>query len=124
MERTERFGLARETWIILFICLVDMLLTVWLLQTQRATEGNPLMAFYLDNGVWAMIGAKIVLVAMPIFVAEWARRHRPQFVHRALRFAIAVYVGLYLIAFMNAGICANSGHRSEPQAADIEQRLP
>lgn len=107
MECTKRLGLARESYVILAICLLDLLLTAWLIGTNRATEGNPLMSFYLSNGWPVLVGIKVLLVAMPLFVAEWARRRRPQFVHRALRFAIAVYLGMYVIAFMNAGISAS-----------------
>ncbi|HET6454669.1 MAG TPA: DUF5658 family protein [Armatimonadota bacterium] len=106
MGQTKRFALAKESYIILVICLLDMALTGWLLHTKRAIEGNPIMSFYLQDGIGMMIAAKLVLIAMPLFIAEWARRYRPRFVHRALRIAIAIYISLYLIAFLNAGILA------------------
>lgn len=107
VEPKRRSGLAKESYIILAICLLDLILTGWLIDTKRATEGNPIMSFYLsNNGIGMMIAAKIVLIAMPLFVAEWARRYRPRFVHRALRIAIAIYISLYILAFVNAGILA------------------
>ena len=107
MQPEKRGGLAKESYIILAICLLDLILTGWLIDTKRATEGNPIMSYYLsNNGIGMMIAAKMVLIAMPLFVAEWARRYRPRFVHRALRIAIAIYISLYIIAFVNAGILA------------------
>lgn len=110
MQPVKRPALAKESYVILAICLLDLVLTGWLLDTKQATEGNPIMSFYLSNGIGMMIAAKIVLIAMPLFVAEWARRYRPRFVRRALRLAIAIYISLYIIAFVNAGILACEAH--------------
>jgi len=106
MQPAKCPALAKESYVILAICLLDLVLTGWLIDTKRATEGNPIMSFYLSNGIGMMIAAKMVLIAMPLFVAEWARRYRPRFVHRALRLAIAIYISLYILAFVNAGILA------------------
>lgn len=84
-----------------------MLFTAWLIGSRHGVEGNPLMSYYLSNGWVALIVAKLVLVAMPIFIAEWARRSRPEFVRRALRVAIAVYLSMYAVAFVNVGISAH-----------------
>lgn len=106
VEPRKRPALANESYIILAICLLDLVFTYWLINTKQATEGNPIMSYYLSNGIGMMIAAKMVLIAMPLFVAEWARRYRPRFVRRALRIAIAIYISLYVIAFVNAGILA------------------
>ena len=103
----KRLALAKESYIILAICLIDLVLTGWLIHTKQATEGNPIMSFYLSDGIGMMIAVKMVLIAMPLFVAEWARRYRPRFVHRALRLVIAIYISMYIIAFVNAGIFAS-----------------
>lgn len=120
MENTKRLGLARESYILLAICLVDFIFTAWLVSSRRGTEGNPLMSFYLHSGWGALIAAKVVLVAMPIFIAEWARRYRPVFVHRALRVAIVAYLSLYVVAFANGAISASGGH-VPPHSGSIEQ---
>ena len=106
MKPVKCRALSGESYVILGICLLDLVLTYWLIHTKQATEGNPIMSYYLSNGIGMMIAAKMVLIAMPLFVAEWARRYRPQFVRRALRIAIAIYISLYVIAFVNAGILA------------------
>jgi len=106
VQPTKRPALAKESYVILAICLLDLVFTYWLIHTKQATEGNPIMSYYLSNSMGMMIAAKMVLIAMPLFVAEWARRYRPRFVHRALRIAIAIYISLYIIAFVNSGILA------------------
>jgi len=108
MEQTKRLDLAKESYVLLTICLLDLTLTMWLLVTGRAVEGNPIMSYYLDQGWDKLIGAKILLVVFPLFIAEWGRRHRPQFVRRMLRFAIAAYIGIYALAFTNTDILARS----------------
>ena len=123
MENTKRLGLARESYILLTICLIDFIFTAWLVNTRRGMEGNPLMSFYLHSGWGALIAAKVILVAMPIFIAEWARRYRPAFVQRALRVAIVAYLSLYVIAFMNGAISASGGHVS-PHFGSVEQSAP
>lgn len=106
MRSGKRSFLARESCILLTICFVDLLFTLWLVCTRHGVEGNPLMSYYLRYGWLPLIGAKIVLIVSPIFIAEWARRFRTAFVERALRFAIVAYLSLYAVAFMNAGISA------------------
>ena len=108
MKPTKQLLLARESYIILAICLVDLVATIWLVATHRATEGNPVMSFYLEQGWLTLIGAKLTLVIFPIFIAEWGRRYRPAFVRRALRLAIAIYVGVYILAFMNMDVMASA----------------
>lgn len=100
--------LARESYIILMICLFDLVATIWLVATHRALEGNPVMSFYLDQGWNALIGVKLLLVIFPIFIAEWGRRYRPRFVRRMLRLAIAMYLGIYVLAFANVDIMASA----------------
>lgn len=107
--------LATETYVILAICLVDFIFTAWLVHTRRGMEGNPLMSFYLHDGWVSLIIAKFILVACPILIAEWARRYHPEFVRRALRLAIVVYLSMYAVAFINAGITA-AGHDAPPPA--------
>jgi hypothetical protein len=106
MEMRGRSYLAKESYVLLAICLVDMLFTGWLIHTRRGIEGNPLMSFYLQSGWPVLIAIKLTLMACPILIAEWARRIHPVFVHRALRFAIVAYLSMYAIAFVNAGISA------------------
>ena len=106
MQEAKRFNPARESYVLLAACLLDLVLTIWLVSTQRASEGNPLMAFYLKQGWGMLILVKLTLVVLPLFIAEWGRTHRPQFVRRVLRLAIAAYIGIYALAFVNTEMLA------------------
>ena len=90
----KHLNLAAETYAFIVLSLADLVLTVWLVHTGRASEGNPIMDFYLEQGLGTMVLAKITLVASGLFVAEWARRYRPVFVRRGMRLALAAYLVL------------------------------
>lgn len=106
IEEFKRLQPAKESYILLAICLIDLMLTIWLVSTRRATEGNPLMAFYLKKGWDSLIIAKTLLVVLPLFIAEWGRIHRPIFVKHVLRFAIIAYLVTLSIAFINKDMLA------------------
>jgi len=121
MKRVCERWLATESCIILGICALDLVVTIWLVRTHRAVEGNPLMSYYLDRGWNVLVEVKLLLVLFPIFVAEWGRRYRPHFVRRMLRLAIAVYVGVYVSALADIDILASVrdsvNTRAAPSAA-------
>lgn len=94
----------RESQVIVVICLVDLVVTLALLSTPHVQEGNPLMKYYLNQGVAAFVIAKLCLLFLPIFVAEWCRQYRPLFVRRCLRFTIIAYVGTYLLLFLQHNV--------------------
>ncbi len=94
----------RESQIIVAICLVDLVVTLALLSTATAREGNPLMDFYLQFGVGAFVLAKLCLLFLPIFIAEWCRQFRPQFVRRMLRLTIVAYLGIYTLLFLQHNV--------------------
>lgn len=92
--------LARESVLLIVICAVDLVVTLALIGANTASEGNPLMAFYLRYGVGTFVMMKLTLVILPIFIAEWSMQYRPRFVRFMLRAAIAAYVGAYLLLFV------------------------
>lgn len=96
--------LMKESLILIVICLADLLFTMLLLGKSQASEGNPLMAYYLQFGVGAFVLAKLALLAFPIFVAEWSKQYRPEFVRSMMRFAIAAYVGIYVVLFLGVNV--------------------
>lgn len=88
--------LSPESGLLAAICLLDLLTTCFWIRYREAVEGNPIMAWYLARGGTAsFVFIKFMLCALPLFVAEWARRTRPRFVQAALRFTIAAYVTSY-----------------------------
>jgi hypothetical protein len=52
-------------------------------------------------GVFWFAVMKLVLLAGPIFLLEWARRRRPKFTLNASRFGIGAYCGMYAIGFLH-----------------------
>ncbi|MDO8681906.1 MAG: DUF5658 family protein [Armatimonadota bacterium] len=103
--------LMRESWILIAICMADLLTTLGLLADKNVFEGNPLMKFYLDLGVGMFIAVKLILVVMPLFLAEYSKQFSPVFVRSMLRLAIVVYIGAYTLLF--------AGVNLRPLAAEI-----
>jgi hypothetical protein len=86
---------SRETLIVAAICLLDLVSTLFLVQTQQASEGNAVMNYYLEQGVGAFIAAKCLLFVPALIIAEWYRRRNPRLVIRTLRVVIVLYLGFY-----------------------------
>ncbi len=103
--------LLRESLILIAIGLADLLFTLRLLAGKTAEEGNPVMAYYLRHGILAFVIVKLVLLFMPIFVAEWSRRYKPLFVKWMLRGAIAAYLGSYVVGFVFVNVIPISKER-------------
>jgi len=101
-----KMSLTKESQVLIIICLLDLLSTLALLSQGTAMEGNPLMSFYLRFGVWVFVTVKLALVFLPIFIAEWSMRYRPEFVRMMLRTAIAAYVAVYLLVFLSVNVIA------------------
>jgi hypothetical protein len=87
-----------ETVILALLAMADLIYTAFGLATGRAVEGNPLMrAVLAGGGPTALIATKVLLVAAPLAIAEWARTSRPRLVVCALRVAIGAYVVTLLL---------------------------
>lgn len=99
--------LTRESLILITICTLDLASTLLLLNAGSAIEGNPLMAYYLKQGIGTFVMVKLTLIFLPIFVAEWSKQYRPKFVRLMLRTAIAAYVGTYVLLFLAVNITPN-----------------
>ncbi len=100
--------LTRESLLLILICMVDLASTLYLLKTDGASEGNPLMSFYLKYGVGTFVMMKLTLVILPLFIAEYSRQYRPKFVRFMLRATIAAYVGIYLALFLTVNVGMDS----------------
>jgi len=87
--------ISKEGIVLTLIGIVDLFLTIYLVQYREASEGNPLMAYYLRHGIPAFIAAKFVLCAVPLFILEYARRQRPRLVTFCMRGVIAAYICSY-----------------------------
>jgi hypothetical protein len=89
--------IAKESWILAAIGLADLFTTMTWVQNQGAAEGNPIFQYYLLMGPFWFALIKVVMIVSPIFLLEWARRHRPVFTAWASRGAILAYFGLYIV---------------------------
>lgn len=98
--KISRFSISRESIAIAMIGIADLATTLMWVHQHGAREANPVFAHYLAMGpVWFSL-MKLVCLAAPIFLLEWARRRRPKFTLWASRFAITAYVMLYGIGFV------------------------
>ena len=78
----------------------DLLATVFLLSTHRAMEANPLATAMLAHyGSAGFAIFKATALAIPLTVAELARKKRPVFVQKALRVGLYAYLALLLLAY-------------------------
>jgi hypothetical protein len=75
--------------------IADTLSTVWLVQSGKAIEANPVMRFYFDAGVFWFMWAKILLLIAPLFVLELIRLQRPKLVQNLLCLGIVLYLLCY-----------------------------
>jgi hypothetical protein len=91
--------LSRESLILFVIGVADLATTLLWVNSHGATEANPVFAHYLAEGPFVFALMKLVLLAAPIYLLEWARCHRPIFTLRAARFAIGAYLVLYAVGF-------------------------
>lgn len=118
--------LTRESWVLMAICTADLVSTLILLNANGASEGNPLMSHYLKYGVGTFVLIKLSLILLPIFIAEWSKQYRPQFVRFMLRTAIVIYLGVYLVLFLTVNtnvMAARAQQEPMPAQAQQAQRL-
>jgi len=106
--------LSWQSYTLSAICLADLTSTVWLCHAFDASEGNPLMAFFLAQGVCAFACAKIVMTAAPLAVLEWARRIRPKLGAIALNTSVLGYLAVY-----GAGLAHVNGGQITAEAARV-----
>jgi hypothetical protein len=107
--------IARESIYIALIGLADLVTTLLWVHNRGASEGNPVFSQYLRMGFGWFVLMKLILLACPLFLLEFARQRRPQFTLRASRFAIGAYCGLYIVGFLHLN--PNAIHPTSAEAA-------
>jgi len=103
MRRWQKW-LCTESWAIILVCTADLLTTIALLSRGLAEEGNPIMRYYLEHGLIPFALAKLVLVAAPVVIIEWGRRHRPRTVKTLARVGVLGYLTLYASMFFTINV--------------------
>lgn len=98
------FPISRESSCLIAICLLDTLLTIVFVALGIATEANPLMRFWLEQGYFAFALVKMGTLVPVILLAERHRRRNPVFVTKVLRFGIVAYLGIYFVTLVTVNI--------------------
>lgn len=89
-----------ETRAIAIVGCFDLLATFFLIATHRAQEANPIMAGMLSQiGPAGLAAAKALFIAIPLTIAELARKKSPVFVPRALRIGLLAYLVMLVFAY-------------------------
>jgi len=116
MDRLRTITLMKESQVLVAVCLADLLATLLLVGRHHASEGNPLMAYYLSMGLGTFVLVKLGLVILPIFVVEYSKQFAPRFARNLVRLAIVAYVGTYLLLFLGVNV--------KPILAEKNERPP
>lgn len=88
---------SREVVWISAICMLDLATTLYWVSQGHAREGNPIMAFFLDQGAAPFIAAKIATFAPALIAAEWHRPRNPRLIQKLLRWVIVAYLFIYVV---------------------------
>ncbi len=88
---------ARESILIVAIGVLDLTTTLLWVHNHGAQEANPVFSYYLALGPFWFALMKMVMLLAPVFLLEWAARHRPSFARKGARFAIAAYLTMYIV---------------------------
>lgn len=90
--------------LLLLVCLLDLAATLWLIHFANASEMNPILNYYLKEwGTIGLIGSKMWLVLMPLFVIETGTRHCP-YARRRSGLYYGSVIGLYVLLFTGANV--------------------
>lgn len=84
-----------ESLVLAVICVIDLLVTLWMIQNGSATEGNPILNYYLEISLGAFILAKLLLSIGPITILEALRARHPRSIRLLLRLCIVLYLLIY-----------------------------
>jgi len=85
-----------STVVLVSIGLFDLVTSLaWL--NQGFAEGNPLFAWFAQRGAWAFAAAKILFLAGPVLILEFARQRHPRSAEQGTWIAAAFYALLYTL---------------------------
>lgn len=86
-----------EAVLLALVCAVDMLTTLWWVQTGVATEANPLLAWtFHQHPIWFVL-LKCLTFLPALFLVPRLGVKRPEFAQGALRFACLAYMAVYVV---------------------------
>ena len=85
-----------STMVLVTVAMFDLVTTLMLLNMGFG-ESNPLFAPLVQLGSIPFALAKLVFLAIPILVLEFARKYRPSSAEQGTWIAAGAYIGLYLL---------------------------
>jgi len=100
-SRTVRPIVLPETFLLFFICLADMLQTVYVVKSGLAIEANPVLSSAMNYSPWAFISLKSVTFLAPLGAVELLRPRNPAFIRMALRLGASGYLLVYLFGTLH-----------------------
>jgi len=95
LEKLKSAPVRKESILLAIICMLDLLSTVVLIKLGIATEANPILGWYLAQGMGMFVAAKTFLSMAPIAGLEIVGWKYPRLAQFALRAGIAGYIAIY-----------------------------
>lgn len=107
MPACLRIPLLPVNIVLVLVALLDLLTTVVWLQTGRAVEINPIMAYVLRSGMEVFVAVKVGTLVAYVGVVEWYRRSRNAILAELVgRITLASYIAIYAISFLAVNVSA------------------
>jgi len=94
--------LTRGSIVLLFICTLDMLTTLYFVTHGFAVEINPIMNTFFRISPFAFVAAKLISFIPFIVAIELYKKHNARFTSMATRFTIVAYSVVYVVATVGA----------------------
>jgi hypothetical protein len=85
----------REAALLLLVCFLDMMTTLWWVSTGLATESNPLLQWTFAVHPVAFVLVKLLTFAPAIYLAVRLAQRYPDFTVGLMRLVLIAYVLLY-----------------------------
>lgn len=97
-------AISAESLVLISVCLADMLSTMYFVGSGAAIEQNPIMAYFMDMGMGIFVIAKLFSFIPFIIAVEIYRRNNPSYAIKAIRFAIAAYLVVFIVFTLGCNI--------------------
>jgi hypothetical protein len=95
LEKLKSAPVKNESILLAVICMADLFSTVVLVRLGIASEANPILGWYLAQGVGMFVAAKTFLSIAPIAGLEIVGWRYPRLARLALRAGIVGYIAIY-----------------------------
>lgn len=86
-----------ESVVLCLLCLVDVFVTILVIGNGLAKEANPLMAFFIEQGIAVFVFAKVASFLPGIVACEYLKQKNPPFALWAIRAGTFGYLAVYIV---------------------------